>query len=410
MRKLTIHDPVLISQSTTEPILWGAYQFPLVRRGEKGELYVRFSAIRDSRETYGQEDANPIYRSLDGGETWALYRHEEAWIEASPALPNGDHIQFAWHPIIRDLPPLPPVDDNRRRCKAVKDSGGAVYTVDELLPVLGDRVAKNFKARRIKAGTHEIVEELCPVRWDKMPATLHGDYVNRVFPTNEWRADKNGVLWMPVATCAYVAPDGTLGSAYMCTHLLRSDDMGHSWDYVSTIVYDDTYHTPDTAEVEGFNESALEILDDGSFLMFIRSGSLTPFRTDGVPYPIPKLYIARSYDQGKTWASVEPFADYGIRPYTIRLGCGTYMLTTGRPGVCIYTCDDPTGKEWSDRIPILAVPEEDKYKAYFEYSCSNNGLCAYDDHTAFISYSDFRHTAPNGERAKSIFIRKITVE
>ena len=76
----------------------------------------------------------------------------------------------------------------------------------------------------------------------------------------------------------------------------------------------------------------------------------------------------------------------------------------------IRTCNDPKGEEWDDIIPILTVPEEDVYERYWHYSCSNCGITSFDDNTAFITYSNFKIPAPQGEKAKSIVVRKVTIE
>ncbi len=406
MKKVIVHQPVIVAQSTTEPILFGGYQDPNIHCRD-GVLYVRFNSRRDCHETFGLEDKNPVYKSFDEGKTWEPSNHLE-WSMSEEPLPNGDRITIREHSIITDYPELPPLPEGRKRASHIAGKRD-VYLADELLPILGDRVAKQFKIERIKAGTAEITTEYAPIRWDNMPVHFSGTFLSRLHTAGHIRADDKNTLWLPVQA-AYIGPDGKLGSNRSCTHMLRSDDMGHSWDYVSTVVYKEEYNNANCIDIEGFNEAALEITEDGTFVMIMRSGSLHPFNIGDDDHPAPKLYMAVSNDECKTWSIVSPLFDYGVRPMTAKLDCGVRILISGRPGVYIATTEDAKCQEWSDMIQIVEVPKEDYYKAYFEYTCCNSGVCAYDSNTAFITYSDFQRNAPNGERAKSILVSKITVE
>ena len=407
MRKVKMGDPVIVAQSTTEPILFGGYQDPFIRCNGQGELYVRFNTRRDCHETFGTETSNPVYKSTDAGKTWEFLPNPlYSWITARKSLPNGDYLELREHSIVTDLPELPPLPEGRDNCITIASSS-SVYLVDELLPVLGDRVAKEFKAYRVLAGTEEIVEETCRINWKNMPLRYFNNrkpFLSRIFG-NTYRVDKNGVLWMPV-NGPYIDDSGKLGSGYDCMHMLRSDDMGHTWDYVSSVVYKEEYNHPDAVDVEGFSETTLEILDDGSLFCIMRSGSLHPFKMGKENHPIPKLYAVKSSDGGKTWTKPVPFYDYGVFPVSVKLDCGSIIMSSGRPGVYIRTCDDHAAENWNDVIPILAVPDEDVYKAYYEYSCSNTGVCGYDSNTAFLVYSNFRLNDPSGKRAKSILVQK----
>ena len=171
MKKIVLGNPVTVAQSTAEPVLFGGYQDPTIRRGEDGTLYVRFNARKDSWLTLGEEEKNPVYKSADGGETWEKSKDaQNQWMRAGTRLPNGDIFYFREYAVLRKetLPDLPPLGEDRK----LRTAGMSVYTVDELSPILGDRVAKEFKAYRIKEGTDTVVEETCPVIWDKMPVVF----------------------------------------------------------------------------------------------------------------------------------------------------------------------------------------------------------------------------------------------
>ena len=411
MKKIILGKPVIVAQNTTEPVLFGGYQDPAIRRAQDGTLYVRFNARRDSWLTFGEEEKNPVYRSADGGESWSVVKNgQDEWMRAGTRLPNGDIFYFREHPVLRKetLPPLPALPDNRK----LRTAGMSVYTVDELKPVLGDRVAKEFKAYRIKAGSDEIIEETCPVIWDNMPAVLHHEgFLIRVFPhvSLSMKIDSEGTLWMPMDAPA-IDGNGNLASLRRCTALLKSTDMGHTWEYVSHILYEEKFNPPTAIDVEGFMECSLEFVEDGSCVAFLRSGSLSPFVIGDDNHPAPIMMRTRSKDGCKTWETPKYFYDYGVLPVTRKLEDGTILLSSGRPGVYLRVSEDTLGSEWSDIVPVVDVPKEDTYAKYYEYSCCNTGLAVTGANTAVIAYSDFTLNAPDGKRAKSIMVRKITVE
>ncbi len=414
MKKLTVHEPVIVSQSTTEPILWGGYQDPKILCGDDKTLYVTFNSRRDCPETIGFEDLNPVYSSNDGGQTWRL-SSQAKWINAHPKLSNGERFALREHPIVKPIDGLIPIPEGRFVTKTSDNASiglGATYTVDELYPIFGEKIAKQFKAERTPAGESEARVEYCKINWKNMPIQHQRDFLWRMTPVCGYKVDKNGTMWTTVYG-GHVGDDGSMLSKKLCTSLLRSDDFGHTWDYVSTINYEDNYNPPEAeSTVEGFDEAALEILDDGTIIVIMRSGSLFP-DFDGLEnnrFPIPKAYIARSEDMGKTWCEVKPFHDYGIRPYSVKLDCGTVIVIAGRPGVYIKATHDPKALVWDDAVDIVKVPEDEVYNKYYEYSCCNADICAYDKNTAYITYSDFTRNAPDTKRAKSIMVCRITVD
>ncbi len=405
MSKLVFHEPVVVAQSTTAAILFDGYQDPTIRTDGKGALYVRFNVRRDEDTTFGLEDANPVYKSIDGGESWEKISGIYEWVAAGTKLANGDIYEIREIPLITDLPELPEAREERKI--SIIAGEATVYTVDELYPTLGDRVAKEFPIYRIKAGTNEIVKETAAVHWDNMPALRTYQGVRRSWG-HKIACDKNGKMYM-VAYSGYVLPDGTLGSKRFSVHILTSEDCGKNWYYLSTIPYLEEYNNPNCIDIEGFNETALHFAENGDIFAVMRSGSLHPFIKGDNEHPAPKLYCARSSDGGKSWKP-EPFYDFGICPVSTELECGTTILVSGRPGVYVRSTDDPNFENWNDPVFLVTVPEEEVYGEYYEYSCSNTGICAYDSNTAFVTYSNFKLDAPDGKRAKSILVQKITVE
>ena len=411
MKKIILGEPVLVAQDTEQPVLFGGYQDPNIRRSEDGTLYVRFNARRDSWLTFGEEEKNPVYRSTDGGESWErVEKAQDEWMRAFPKLPNGDIFYFREYPVLRKetLPTLPPLPEGRK----MKSGGMSAYKVDELLPVLGDRVAKEIKAYRIKAGTDTVIEETCPVIWKNMPVVLHPEgFLIRIFPHpgQNMKVDSDGNLWMPVDAPA-LDDEGNLLSLRRCTAFLKSADMGHTWEYVSHILYEEPFNPPTAMDVEGFMECSLEFVRDGSCVAVLRSGSLSPFVVGDDAHPAPIMMRTRSRDGCKTWEKPEYLYDYGVMPVTRMFEDGTIILSSGRPGVYLRVTLDPDANEWSEVCHVVEVPKDEVYSKYYEYSCSNTGLAVTGSNTAMIAYSDFTLCAPNGKRAKSIMVRKITVE
>ena len=157
-------------------------------------------------------------------------------------------------------------------------------------------------------------------------------------------------------------------------------------------------------------ECSIEFLRDGSCVAILRSGSLSPFEIGDDEHPAPIMMKTHSYDGCKTWEKPEYFYDYGVLPVTRQFDDGTILLSSGRPGVYLRVTDDPSAREWSDAVLVVSVPKEDVYEKYYEYSCCNTSLVVTGPDTAMITYSDFTLNAPDGKRAKSIMVRKITVE
>ncbi len=415
MKKITLGEPILVAQSTTEPVIFGGYQIPFIRIAEDQTIYVRFNSRVDHYDTHGMEEANPVFRSRDGGVTWEREPDAKAFSRAGRTLPNGDILEMRETPGIANiddatLQRFPTISESRRD-HTCGDLHYDLYTCEELAPIFGERVAKEFICNRLYAGSNEMVEERCRVNWDNMPIMRIDKSLVRICCTCHYDIDSNGTLWMPVFGGAVVT-DGEANSRRYCTHLLRSDDFGHTWDYVNSIEYEEErYNTRNERLIEGFNECALTCLADDSILMILRSGSLHPFEPHigDDEHPAPRLFAAKTTDGGKHFSYVKPFGEYGVRPTSVKLRNGTILLSGGRPGVNLRVCDDPNGEIWSEPIDILRVPQEDVYTGYWRYSCSNSDIAVYDAHSAFLTYSDFTHPALDGKRAKSIFVRKITI-
>ncbi len=405
MKKIVVKNSVVIDRSTTESLLWGGYQIPYIRYAD-GVLCVKFMGRKDSIESYGMEGFDPIYCSRDGGQTWTRGNLSD-WRRTAPMLPNGDRLDFIQRKniITTQTPP--------KKTKMGNGSGEVyVYTIDELTGIVGG-LDKSFTVSRLRPNEAEPREEICRVNWKDMPTNCYhkeGEFLfTNISPgENDFKVDKNGTVWLPVYADAAESEHEPITSRYNSVHLLRSDDCGHTWDYVSSVYYDPACNVSDAYSVEGFNEATLEILDNGDFLMIMRSGSLHPKRQAGRPFP--KMFAVRSSDGGKSWSKPELFYDYGIHPHSLRTKDGAILLISGRPGVYVRTCEDPTGKNWSEITELVSVPEADVMTKYYEYTCSNADICITDDGRIFAAYSDFRYRDDAGTPAKSIVVSELCFE
>lgn len=412
MRKIYLDKPVLVSQNPNEPMRAGGWQNPSIRNAD-GVLYIRFRGVKDAYENLDGANRNPVYRSTDGGATWEQEKNNaKAWAMAQKPIANGDRVTFEGPGYITETSAFPKPAPERSGQNVKRPNFVGVYTNDEIRPFVGDEaLAHSLICRRIKKGTDEMEVHKCKVDWKnaKGNVLIYNGYVSiSQYLCGEYRVDKDGTIYMP-ASGMMLLPDGSLASRYSSMFFLKSTDNGYSWEYVGGIPYKEEYNVPNAIEVEGFMECCFEIAEDGSFFTIMRSGSLSPYVRGDDEHPAPKCFIAYSYDKGKTWTTPEVFYDYGILPRSTKLSDGTFLMTSGRPDVYIRLSKDKLGKDWGEVIHVLEVPEKDKYLAYEQYTCSNNGVCAYDDHTAFVTYSDLQAKTPDGVRANSIFVRKITI-
>ncbi len=119
-----------------------------------------------------------------------------------------------------------------------------------------------------------------------------------------------------------------------CVVAIESRDEGHTWRYVSEIF--SAYALPDM--VEGANEASLVQLADGDILCVARTGNGR--------YGNRPLIQTRSADGGRTWATPRRIAPFSVYPCLRRLANGVLALSTGRPGLFLWLCEDARGDQW----------------------------------------------------------------
>ena len=161
------------------------------------------------------------------------------------------------------------------------------------------------------------------------------------------------------------------------TILVRSNDLGKTWDYYSTVACQDSIKDANVRKnwQQGFGEPALEKLPDGKMICVMRTGASAGTKTieaysdlavtavrDG-KYVVsdgsvtPNLYMATSTDEGKTWTEPRPIPGArSVCPRLLLLENGVLALSFGRTyrpkqgNSLMFSTDG--GTTWSQRFDI----------------------------------------------------------
>ena len=160
--------------------------------------------------------------------------------------------------------------------------------------------------------------------------------------------------------------------------LVRSNDRGETWEYVSTIASQDRIKDPEIRKKwqQGFGEPALQILPDRRMICVMRTGAsagskvvqtyhdlrYTAIRdgkyvvSDGTK--TPNLYMTTSRDCGKTWSDPRPITRArSVCPRLLVLENGILALSFGRlyrpkqGNSFMFSTDG--GETWSGRIDVF---------------------------------------------------------
>ena len=119
-----------------------------------------------------------------------------------------------------------------------------------------------------------------------------------------------------------------------------SRDNGKTFEYLSTVADTGTY--PWNPEAEGFCEPELIYYGDGHMMCALR--------TQGHEVYTP-LYVAHSYDYGKTWETPMEINPFGVLPRLIKMSNGATVCISGKwDNFFLISGDD--GKTWGERITI----------------------------------------------------------
>ncbi len=386
---IEISEPVVVATSQAEYRDWGPYQFPRLNRMPDGRILLSYHVEADSPTAYGLPKGMAV--SADDGNTWTVLPkakdpEEQGNFRESVLLPNGDHVRpFAPRSVPVEELTLPEIP-------VFSGIGGyghetKVYVQAEI-PELRD---KGWELLRLAKGGTDWVRE----------------QANVVLPGLAC-VSREGVIPVPRFDVLKVAPDGSLWSleyrfprfldgklTFRSILILRSADHGKNWEIWSETLYQPDIETDPLAleRIGGYGEPDVEFLPDGSVLMLLRT-------TDGKgPGP---LYAVRSTDLGRTWSKPEYFDNIGVWPQLLTLANGITLSTYGRPGFFLRSTNDPSARNWQEKITIVAPQAE-----YCD-TCSYSAMLPLDANSVLLAHSDFHYHGEDGKQRKAILIRKVT--
>ena len=396
---VTLSDPVAVAvgPETMEGV-WGPFQFPVLYELTDGRLLYTWEISPDDAATLGSPVGCAV--SADQGKTWQHVSEDEVYDKRGTLLPNGDRIRF---PEATSLP-----EDSLELPKCIGQNptpGTKSYWLEDFDPNL---VNRTWETIRIPAGSDKAVVEQAQIKnWPYQHVNTRHGHLIRPFPWGRVRIAPDGTLWMPHYTASGVNPKNGGFTPYDAVCILKSTDMGKSWELVHWVQYiPDTDNDPMAFSLEGLNECDIAFTAQGGMICLMRSHGRFSYHSH--------TYIIRSQDNGKTWTKPEIFDDHGVWPTMVNLKCGAILAGYGRPGLTLRVTADPKAEQWEEPIKIVdAVQHQGRAGKDVLMLMKTCGYCAIlplDDHTAGIAYSDFTHKDENGVARKTMLFRTITVE
>ncbi|MDD3092770.1 MAG: sialidase family protein [Clostridia bacterium] len=398
--KLTLDEPVIVSLGpTVEEASWGTHQFPAINTDDTGNIGVTFHGAKDLIEAYGTEPC--LYISKDKGKTWEEVDSKDVHNTKTRfgiKLPNKDRYTMETRtPVKVDTSKLPePMPFQHDTIKLYPAEGVS----DEMLD-------KRWRYLVLSEG--QDVPEYKYFDYDKKGLCITSSYDALVppFPFGRIRIDHENTVWQTTYRRSR-NPDNLGFSPYYNTHYYTfSQDYNYLYQ-ASWIPYiPDTRIFKNSFVTEGFAESDIAFLPDGSCITLMRTGSDTP------------SFLARSTDKGRTWSKPVVFDDKGVWPCLCVLPCNVTLASYGRPGFYIRATADPTGLSWDAPVELITSNDrtcERNTPISIYNQTSRRGTCSYSDmialneNTAMVVYSDFFVPDEFGIKRKAILTRKIHVD
>ncbi|MBI5281612.1 MAG: exo-alpha-sialidase [Candidatus Solibacter usitatus] len=383
--RVVVSDPTLVAEAPAEVRRWGYYQFPTLDRAAGGRILLTFHVHPDSARSYGlAADVPNRGISSDNGRTWTL----TSSTEPAPGikLPNGDRLRIV-------TPKAVPAGELRLPAPVGTRAGTygnlpyVYYRLDELPEMLrGVPLARLAKGAESWSDERAALDDPAALRY-----TVEG-----VFPVVWW----GDVRVAPDRSLlAVVYPGRMAGPHFKHCHAFcyRSTDHGRTWKVQGRILYEpDPVADPKAASRDGFSEPAFEILRDGSLLCVLRT-------TDGLG--VGPMFYTRSGDMGKTWSRPQAFTPTGVLPRLLRLGNGTLVLSSGRPGVDLRFSFDGRGEKWSEPHKLVPISSGNAQAD----SCGYTSLLPLSDSSLLVAYSWFQRPAADGTPRKAILVRRVDI-
>ena len=385
--QLILGNPVIAAQAEPGERRWGYCQFPLLERLGSGALHISYHSAPDSAKAYGIDSGKRHVVSYDEGKS---FQSSNPPSDGGVLLPNGDRVRIKHLPSPQaDALELPaPVAE---AFNGYSRKGMPVFDADAIPPELS-----GYPIERLKTGETEWREEIKRV---KVPNA--GRYVSEgVFPHQmlwRMRLDPKGRLW-GIAYPFFFNEKGVGGTQPL---FLVSEDMGHTFTYLSTIPYQPNQALdPDWDKRADFTEPDVAFMPDGSVICLMRT-------ENGIHTGRAPMYLSRSTDGGSTWSVPHVFDHLGVWPTLLTLQNGVTLTCYGRPGLYVRATGDPAGLVWDERVAVIpydfTLPEP--HRPYD--TCAYAELLALGDSEALLVYSDFNYPNADGVPVKTILARVI---
>jgi hypothetical protein len=374
-------DPIVVAQGPFDVQNWGPYQFPALERLPDGRVHIRYHIEADSARAYGLVCGHAV--SSDSGCTWEPVKN-----------PAGKG-----RPYIRSVGLILPNGD---RLAPVEQEALKVDRLELPVPFLvrNDGYSNSMRIFRAE-DIRKDYRGWCFCRLPKGRKKWVMEYAEVNIP-GETRYAVENVLVLPFLWRMRLAPDGSLWGIHYAYRIIdgevskshamfiRSTDAGRTWTFLSEIPYQ-----PDSAsdsfwdKREGFTEPDVAFLPDGSVMCLLRT-------TDGSG--VGPLYVSYSSDLGKMWSKPAVFDNLGVWPDLLTLGNHVTLAVYGRPGLFLRATSDSSGRQWDERVTVVA----------HERTCSYASLLALDSNTALLAYTDFTRPDSQGRPCKTILVRSVT--
>ena len=395
---LNVGDPILVTHGDTYQNLgWGPYQFPNLYFTTNGSIICRWGNTSD--KIYGATTFNIPTSAVsdDGGLTWrAPTNDDEVSYESRALMSNGRY--FAGFASKASY-----VFDGITKYRSLMTTheGKNLYPASVV-----KELDLTYYAYEYDPNTGKRTKFPCTVNWPNQIISVYPG--NIVHPPQREFSLGGGLCDLAVGDklyyCLYARgydpATGKLGkySGYFSVFVFCSEDNARTWDLVSQVYMTDAVFEESknhSGSLEGFGESKMSLMPDGSIVMLMRTGGNQP------------CYLVRSTDGCKTWSEPVKFDEVGVRPFIVTLDCGVSLASYGRDGLFVRATSDPSGLEWQDHIQInFSRLGREPRSCYYTY------ILPLSKDSALLVYSDFYYT-PTGNPAdmgKSVMVRILTVE
>lgn len=377
-----LSEPQIVAQAEEEEI-WGYFQFPDISRIDDNNLLVSWSMKEDSHTAYGEYSSGMVI-SKDEGETWEKITHSFFLKSKSGVeLTNGDYLQ-TYTPASIDISGYvafpKPVSET-----AI--NGYRFYPENELPEELKGVYLEvynkdNHQSSIIHAELNDpgllryAINDLMPIVWWGDIKMIDNSLITGVYGTFYQNQDKTIQNW---------------GISFY-----KSIDNGNHWDILGKIPFQIDGFKNEFVGGEGFGEPTIEILNNGTIMCVMRTGSASP------------MYKSFSKD-GLTWSKSVAFIPNGVRPSLFLLDNGVLCLASGRPGLQLRFNIDGDGDIWTEPIEMLPLVKKNGNYDYYGISCGYPSVLMVNKDTFYLVYSDFLRKNKNGDQRKSILFRKIAI-